>query len=81
MMANAVVPYALATGTLGGIPEWIFPEDVSSPVRLTAFRMLGRDHNPALYSGNGLLIQGFLHIYRTCCLASHPACDGCALGT
>ena len=79
MMANAVLPYALATGTLGEIPDWIFPEDVSSPVRLTAYRMLGRDHNTALYSGNGLLIQGLLHIHHTCCLASHPACASCAL--
>ena len=80
MLANAVVPYALAVGALDDVPDWICPEDVSSPVRLTAFRMLGRDHNPALYSGNGLLIQGFIHIYRTFCLASHPACDGCVLG-
>ena len=77
ILANAVIPYALATETLPDVPDWIFPEDVSSPVRLTAYRMLGRDHNPALYSGNGLLIQGLLHIHRTCCLSFHPACTDC----
>lgn len=79
MLANAVIPYALAVGRLHNVPEWISPEDVSAPVRLVAFRMLGRDHNPALYSGNGLLIQGLLHIHRTCCLASRPECMGCML--
>ena len=79
IMANAVVPFALATGTLQDVPEWIAPEDVSAPVRQTAHRMLGRDHNPALYSRNGLLVQGLLHIHHTCCMACHPACDGCPL--
>ena len=79
ILANAIIPYALATENLREVPEWIFPEDVSSPVRLTAFRMLGRDHNPALYSGNGLLMQGLIHIHHVCCMATHPACSGCPL--
>ena len=60
-------------------PEWILPEDVSAPVRLAAFRLLGRDHNPSLYAGNGLLIQGLLHVHREFCLAVHPDCGACAL--
>ena len=43
--------------------------------------MLGRDHNPVLYSGNGLLVQGLIHIHREFCLAAHPDCANCALVT
>ena len=79
MLANAIVPYALATGMLAEVPEWLFPEDVSAPVRQTAFRLLGRDHNPARYARNGLLIQGFLHLHHTFCQATDPACTTCPL--
>ena len=79
IMANVLVPFALAEGRLGDVPEWILPEDVSAPARLAAFRLLGRDHNPSLYAGNGLFIQGLLHIHREFCLAVHPGCSSCAL--
>ena len=79
MLANAIVPYALATGVLAEVPEWLFPEDVSAPVRQMAFRLLGRDHNPTLYARNGLLIQGFLHIHHAFCRANHPDCASCSL--
>ena len=46
---------------------------------MTAFRLLGRDHNPALYAGNGLLTQGLIHIHRTICLNVHPDCSDCML--
>ena len=79
-IANVVVPFALAEGRLESAPEWLPPEDLSSPARLTAYRMLGRDHNPAaFYSGNGLRIQGLLQIYRDFCLQVHPDCGECAL--
>jgi len=79
IMANVIVPFAVAERTMPGVPGWILPEDVSAPVRLAAFRLLGRDHNPALYAGNGLMIQGLLHIHREFCLAVHPDCSSCAL--
>lgn len=79
VLANAVMPFMLATGVVGAVPEWLPPEDVSAPVRLTAFRLLGRDHNPALYSGNGLFIQGLIQIHREYCLAAHPDCQNCGL--
>ena len=44
-----------------------------------AFRLFGRDHNPALYSGNGVLLQGLIQIHRDYCLAAHPGCDSCRL--
>lgn len=79
MLTNVLIPFARAEERLPRIPEWIFPEDINSTVRLMAFRLFGRDHNPALYARNGLLIQGLIHIHRTCCLAVHPDCSECAL--
>ena len=80
IIANAIVPYALADGRLSDVPEWLFPEDVSAPVRQTAYRLLGRDHNPALYARNGLLIQGLLHMHHAFCRSPQPACETCPLG-
>ena len=80
IVANIVVPWAMAAGRLDIAPEWLPPEDVSGPVRLMAFRMLGRDHNPAaFYSRNGLCIQGLIGIYREFCSPTHPDCDICRL--
>ena len=80
IVANVVVPFALAEGHVASVPDWLPPEDLSEPVRLTAFRLFGRDHNPAaFYSTNGLLIQGLLQIHRDYCLQVHPDCTGCEL--
>ena len=79
IVANVLVPLALAERRIGHPPERLPPEDVSAPVRLAAFRILGRDHNPALYSGDGVLIQGLLQIHREFCLVAHPDCSECRL--
>jgi len=79
MLANVLIPFARAEERLGRVPDWIFPEDLNSTVRLMAFRLFGRDHNPALYSGNGLLVQGLIQTYRDFCLAVHPDCSACPL--
>ncbi len=80
VIANIVVPWAIAEGRIESAPEWLPPEDISEPVRLMAFRMLGRDHNPAaFYSRNGLCIQGLIGIYRDFCSSTHPDCDMCRL--
>lgn len=82
LMANVFVPFALAEGRLAEVPEWLPPEDVCEPVRLTAFRLLGRDHNPAVaYASNGLKIQGLIQIHRDFCLRLHPDCGECSLAT
>ncbi|MGN0852575.1 MAG: DUF2851 family protein [Kiritimatiellia bacterium] len=79
ILVNVLMPFALAEKRMDAIPDWIAPEDTSAPVRLTAGRLLGRDHNPALYGGNGLCLQGLLEIHRAFCLAVHPDCSTCAL--
>ena len=81
IIANVVLPFAMAEERTEECPEWLPPEDVSQPVRLTAYRLFGRDHNPsALYSSNGLLIQGILQIRLDNCLRLHPDCASCGLG-
>lgn len=80
VIANVVVPFALAECRISQVPRWLPPEDVSEPVRLTAFRLFGRDHNPAAeYAGNGLKIQGLIQIHRDYCLQVHPDCGDCSL--
>ena len=80
VLSNVILPFALAEERVSTIPDWLPPEDLSEPVRLTAFRMFGRDHNPsAFYATNGLLIQGLLQVHRDCCLQVHPDCTGCDL--
>ena len=82
IVANVVLPFALAEERVTEIPDWLPAEDLSEPVRLTAFRMFGRDHNPAaLYAGNGLLIQGLLQVHRDYCLQVHPDCAGCGFAS
>ena len=80
ILANVIIPFALAEERVSDVPGWLPAEDISEPVRLTAFRLFGRDHNPAaFYSTNGLLIQGLLQIHRDYCLQVHPDCAGCEL--
>ena len=79
LMANVIVPFALARGVLREPPAWLPPEDSNATIRLAAFRLFGRDHNPALYAGNGVLLQGLIQIHRDFCLAAHPDCAGCGL--
>lgn len=78
VIANVLVPLALAEGRIAVPPPWLPPEDLSNPMRLTAYRMLGRDHNPsAFYLNNGLRMQGLLQIHREFCLNLYPECKGC----
>ena len=78
-MANVIVPFAMARGAISGAPCWLPPEGMNSVTRLAAFRLFGRDHNPALYSGDGILLQGLIQIHRDYCLAAHPDCSACGL--
>ena len=80
ILANVVLPCAIAEERVSEPPAWLPPEDISQPVRLTAFRLFGRDHNPAaFYARNGLRIQGLLQIHRDLCRRLHPDCGGCSL--
>jgi len=81
ILVNIVLPFAAAEGTY---PQYAVnhlpPEDISSPMRLTALHLFGRDHNPsALYADNGLAQQGLLQIYTDFCLNAQPDCADCPL--
>lgn len=81
ILANVIVPFALSEERVSSVPGWLPPEDISRPVKLTAFRLFGRDHSPmARYAGNGLMVQGLLEIERMHCRLRHPDCRSCPVG-
>ena len=79
ILANVLIPFARAEGRIDRIPDELLPEETNSVIRLTACRLFGRDHNPALYASNGIYLQGLLHVHHAFCLAAHPDCDRCDL--
>lgn len=80
ILTNVVIPLAMAENRLTDIPDWLPAEDISQPMRLTASRLFGRDHNPsAIYAHNGLYEQGLLQIRRDLCRRHYPECEACAL--
>ena len=80
VFANVIVPWALAEMNAAEVPGWLPPEDVSAPMRLTAHRLFGRDHNPqSVYAGNGLMLQGLVQIHREYCLRFRPECTACPI--
>ena len=81
IVTNTIIPLALAEGVW---PEsrailHLHAEELSAPMRLTAWYLFGRDHNPAWYTGNGLLQQGLLQIYLDFCINARPDCSSCPL--
>jgi len=80
ILANVELPLAAAEGRLpADVLNHLPPEDLSSPMRATALRLFGRDHNPALYAGDGLLLQGLIQIHLDFCINAKPGCEACAL--
>ncbi len=80
ILSNVIVPFALYDGRVKTLIDWLPPEDVSQPIRLMAFRLLGRDHDPAaMYARDGLRLQGLLQIERAFCKPIHPECATCYL--
>jgi hypothetical protein len=81
IITNVILPFVAAEGRL---PQeaicYLPPEDISSPMRLTATHLFGRDHNPAVfYADNGLLQQGLLQVHLDFCLTAASECEGCTL--
>jgi len=81
ILANVVVPFALARRRIRDMPTWLPPEDICEPVRKVAVRMFGGDHNPRRwYAANDVLIQGLIQIDREWCARYHPDCLDCGVG-
>ncbi len=82
LLLNALVPFLMTQGypelatpdKLGQLPA----EDDHHLARETAFRLFGRDHNPALHH-TGLRQQGLVQIFQDFCLNAHTACADCPL--
>ena len=51
----------------------------NSIIRETAFRLLGRDHNPAIYSNSAIYQQGLIEIWYRFCLTARVGCSNCIL--
>lgn len=81
LVTNVVVPLVgcLQPTALPVLLPALPAETLSAPMRATAAHLLGRDHNPALYGGSGLLQQGLLQIHGDFCLNAHTGCAGCTL--
>ncbi len=81
IVTNVLLPLLTAEGDdTTALFEQLPPEDLSSPMKLAALYLFGRDHNPAaIYNFNGVLQQGLLQIYLDFCLNARPECEGCLL--
>jgi len=80
LLANVVVPLKVAEDPAAELLADALPtEDLGAPAREMAYRLFGRDHNPALYAGHGVMQQGLLAIHHDFCLRIREGCDGCPL--
>ncbi len=76
--ANVILPLLAAEGTdITPLLHVLPPEQTNSVMRQTAHRLFGRDHNPALYTRNGLRQQGLMQIFHDVCLAERTGCAHC----
>ncbi len=80
ILINTVLPFRMACGSED--PGTVFelpPEPDNALIRECAHLLLGRDHNPMLYSRNGLHQQGLIQIFQEFCLPSRAVCANCPL--
>lgn len=80
IVTNVVVPLLLAGERIPAeFVSFLPPEQMSSPMRCTAARLLERDHSPELYRRSGLRQQGLIQIHQDFCLNAREGCGGCPL--
>ena len=78
--ANVLLPFLSATGiTTTHLVTNLPPEQSNAIIRQTAHALFGRDHNPVLYSKNGLRQQGLMQIFHDFCLSDRSGCRECPL--
>ncbi len=79
ILINVLLPLLMAEGRADAEMCRSMPAEASNQqIRDTAFRLFGRDHNPAIYSTNGLRMQVILEICNAFCLSTKAVCDDCA---
>lgn len=80
ILVNAVIPLLAAEdGSAWRLLEAVPGEEPGSSMKEMAFRLLGGDHNPAVYLKNALRMQGLLELWRGCASADGACCAGCTL--
>lgn len=80
ILVNVVVPLFMAENRFNSSGLKTLPgEAANQQTTETAYRLLGRDHNPALYRSSGLMMQGLLEIWNGFCLSTKSACADCPL--
>lgn len=82
ILVNAVLPLlSLDDSDAWRLLEAVPGEEPSSTMKGMAFRLLGGDHNPALWTGNALRMQGLLELWNGYCEASPESCRTCPLAS
>lgn len=80
ILVNVVVPLLMAEDRFNPACLKTLPgEAANQQITETAYRLFGRDHNPALYRSSGLMMQGLLEIWNGFCLSTKSACTNCPL--
>lgn len=80
ILTNVVVPLLSAENRLApNLYNAIPGEAANEQTTEAAFRLLGRDHNPAIYRSSGLRMQGLLEIWNGFCLSTKSQCADCPL--
>ncbi len=80
ILVNAVIPLLAAEdGSSWRLLEAVPGEEPGSSMKEMAFRLLGGDHNPAIYLKNALRMQGLLELWRGCGSADGATCAECRL--
>ena len=80
IISNVIIPLFAAEDTMtDNLYRAIPGEALNEQIAEAAFRLLGRDHNPALYQTSGLRMQGLLEIWNGFCLSTKTQCADCRL--
>lgn len=80
ILINAVIPFlALENEEAWTLATGIPGEDVGASMKEMAYRLLGGDHNPAIYTKSALRMQGLLEVWKGFCGASAQSCRSCGL--
>jgi len=75
---NVILPFLATDGLDISKPARnLPPEQNNTVIRHTAYALLGPDHNPVIYSKNGLRQQGLMQIFHDFCLPDRSACRNC----
>ncbi len=80
ILTNVVIPLLESENRLTAELYHTIPgEAANEQTKEAAFRILGRDHNPAIYRSSGVMMQGLLEIWNGFCLSTKSQCADCPL--